>query len=66
MSRHTSSPRERINIYIGNIRKLTGDCADKKHAQSICGSAFWPMVCWIQAVGEFFGKERLGRKFLNI
>lgn len=37
MSRHTSSPRERINIYIGNIRKLTGDCADKKHAQSICG-----------------------------
>ena len=57
MSRHTSSPRERINIYIGNIRKLTGDCADKKHVQSICGRAFWPMVCWIQAVGKFFGKR---------
>lgn len=57
MSRHTSSPRERINIYIGNIRKLTGDCADKKQAQSICGRRLLAYGLLDTGRGEVFGER---------
>ena len=57
MSRHTSSPRERINIYIGNIRKLTGDCADKKHVQSICGRRLLAYGLLDTGCRKFFGRK---------